>query len=683
MKIDLHIHTVKNNYLDRSFSYDADSMKEYVLSNSLDIIAITNHNLFDNKNFNAIKSELNTVADCLILPGIEISLETGHVLLIFEDNPASISVLTKISSFIQTHEMDDHYKMSVADFNNICCGHGAVIVPHYDKSPRISKTIISQIKDCVFVGEVDSPKKFYRIKKDETNVTPVYFSDIRIGESKNIDDYKNKSRFTYVDCDERSFNSLVASLKNNDTYLSKNKIPEEFDILNGTASASTGINVLLGKRSSGKTYTLNHISEVYAKNCLYIKQFDITKDCNDESFNSAIEEAEKRTVLDYVSGINVAFDILEETKADICSTKFNTYISSLKECADEKIADIYSKCLLYNYSEIVKKNTSSIDRIIEAITTLLDADEFHKAIIEKRIKREDLICLYSEFITVKRKIIIDNKITDIANKICENISKKLGQKSSVKQITKCNILDYFESLYAKQKFDNLIQSIDEKLIEEDTIFGKFVKKSYLRKQKDKRSWKASLKVNSSCNIDYLTSNSPSDAYLRYCFDSTITNKVVGDDRYLIFFKSETDVHNENGKNISGGQRAEYILLRKLYDYKMYDLVLIDEMESSFDNPFLNEEVISKIKMIGQTATVFISTHNNNLGVSLNPNYYIYHEVDDVGGNIEFKHYCGKINDDFLVCPIDGKKIKLSKILVDTMEANEIAYSERKEKYEIT
>ena len=171
--------------------------------------------------------------------------------------------------------------------------------------------------------------------------------------------------------------------------------------------------------------------------------------------------------------------------------------------------------------------------------------------------------------------------------------------------------------------------------------------------------------------------------MRYCFDSTITNKVVGDDRYLIFFKSETEVHNENGKNISGGQRAEYILLRKLYDYKMYDLVLIDEMESSFDNPFLNEEVISKIKMIGQTATVFISTHNNNLGVSLNPNYYIYHEVVDAGGNIEFKHYCGKINDDFLVCPIDGKKIKLSKILVDTMEANEIAYSERKEKYEIT
>ena len=680
MKIDLHIHTIKNNYLDRAFYFDATAMKEYVSSNSLDVIAITNHNLFDKNNFEDIKRELKNI-DCLVLPGIEISLETGHIILIFDDVPANISVLNNISSFIKLSERDDQYRMTIHDFNNMCCGHGAIIIPHYEKSPKISKAVLNQITDDIYVGEVDSPKKFYKLKKD-SELAPVYFSDIRIGESPELEDYRNKSRFTYIDCNDKSFNSLKASLKSNSTYISSKKIPEQFDILNGNASASTGINVLIGKRSSGKTYTLNHISEEKTNNCLYIKQFEITKDCDENAFKTAVEASEKRIVHDYVDGINEAFNILEKSNANSLKTAFVDYITSLKDCADEKIADIYSKCPLYNYSEITKKSIIEIDKLVKAIEVLLDASDQYKSMIEKRIQRSSLVALYNELITEKKNIAITNRAVELANKITKQISSLLGQNSSAKQIKRCNILDYFESIYIKKKFDDLINSLNERVVEEDMVFSKFKKKTILRRQIDKRTWKAQLKLQQGNNIDYLSDNKPSDAYLKYLTDSTISHKVIGDDRYLVFFKTETEVHNENDKEISGGQRAEYILLRKLSDYKMYDIILIDEMESSFDNPFLNSEVVNKIKMIGQTATVFISTHNNNLGVSLKPNYYIYHEAVNKNGSIQFKHYCGNANDDYLVCPNDNEQKKLSKVLVDTMEANENAYYERKEKYEI-
>ena len=40
-----------------------------------------------------------------------------------------------------------------------------------------------------------------------------------------------------------------------------------------------------------------------------------------------------------------------------------------------------------------------------------------------------------------------------------------------------------------------------------------------------------------------------------------------------------------------------------------DVVVIDEPESSFDNPFLYSTIAAKLKEISQRATVFVSTHN--------------------------------------------------------------------------
>ena len=99
MKIDLHVHTVRNRFLDSDFSYKNEFLEKYVDSNNIDAIAITNHNLFDEANFNEAKEALKD-SNCLVLPGIEVSLETGHILVIFEDSEDGINQLKKISSYI-------------------------------------------------------------------------------------------------------------------------------------------------------------------------------------------------------------------------------------------------------------------------------------------------------------------------------------------------------------------------------------------------------------------------------------------------------------------------------------------------------------------------------------------------------------------------------------------------------
>lgn len=89
-------------------------------------------------------------------------------------------------------------------------------------------------------------------------------------------------RQTYVDVDEVTLESLKYALKDKSkVYLSANK-NSLFELLPDGFQASTGLNVILGNRSSGKSVTLNKI-ENYNSNVKYIKQFAlIEKDENNE-----------------------------------------------------------------------------------------------------------------------------------------------------------------------------------------------------------------------------------------------------------------------------------------------------------------------------------------------------------------------------------------------------------------
>ena len=55
------------------------------------------------------------------------------------------------------------------------------------------------------------------------------------------------------------------------------------------------------------------------------------------------------------------------------------------------------------------------------------------------------------------------------------------------------------------------------------------------------------------------------------------------------------VINQNGSEISGGEKAEFNLLKELEDAKNYDILLLDEPESSFDNPYIKENINTLIK----------------------------------------------------------------------------------------
>ncbi len=132
--------------------------------------------------------------------------------------------------------------------------------------------------------------------------------------------------------------------------------------------------------------------------------------------------------------------------------------------------------------------------------------------------------------------------------------------------------------------------------------------------------------------------------------------------------------------MSGGERSEFNLLEKIQDAFHYDMLLIDEPESSFDNLFLKNEVNEQIKEISKSIPVIIVTHNNTVGASILPDYILYTKKSIIDKQPVFEIYSGYPSDKLLktVC---GKEISNYDIMLNCLEAGNIAYNKRNKSYE--
>ena len=266
-KIDLHIHTIKTQS-DHDFNFSLSALKKYVEEQHLDAIAVTNHNLFSLEQYNQIVDELSGITT--VFPGIEVNVgkKIGHLLVIANpSNTADFSERCKRIEDIVTSATDS---VTVEQFIDILPNLSQyLLIPHMDKNPNVDMYTLSMLGDYISCGEVGSIKKFVYFQKAEKMPTPVYFSDYRPTED---DSYP--IRATFVDTEDISLASIKLCLRD------KTKVSLSGENGNMCFQAlpylplSTGLNVIMGGRSSGKSYTLNQLFETY-ENVKYIKQFQL------------------------------------------------------------------------------------------------------------------------------------------------------------------------------------------------------------------------------------------------------------------------------------------------------------------------------------------------------------------------------------------------------------------------
>ena len=223
-RCDLHIHTVPS-VSDRAFTYDKDVLLDYVAKTGLDVIAITNHNLFDYAQFQDIKNSLPSI---VVLPGIEVDLEKGHILVIANNDDKSLfefnTICENVKNLINTKDDYISYDRFIQLFGDLT---KFLLIPHYEKEPKLHKDIIEKLGRNIIAGEVSSVKKFIYMKKEDAERTPVYFSDFRIEKGATPDMYPVSHTFFDVDVDvvialfcSISYSSVHSSNITSDTFVS-------------------------------------------------------------------------------------------------------------------------------------------------------------------------------------------------------------------------------------------------------------------------------------------------------------------------------------------------------------------------------------------------------------------------------------------------------------------------------
>ena len=669
-KIDLHMHSVAT-VSDSNFAFSIDTLKKYVECREIDCIAITNHNMFDLSQFQDICQQIPST----VLPGIEIDLEGGHLLLISDGD--ELSDFAHKCSLISTENQTKEDSISVSKLNEIFPDLSKyLLIPHYSKKPIIKEETLSKLGSHITAGEVTSPKKFVYCLKDTDSLVPVLFSDTRMKEGLST----FTTRQTYLDIGETTLAAIKSALRDkNKVFLSKEEGHEFFDALDNGLKLSTGLNILLGERSTGKSFTLDRIYNEY-ENVKYIEQFSLLEKKQEDDiqkFNDSLTRRQSLFTRDYLKEIQIIVEDMADVNLENNIRSIDKYLGSLiKNAKESEKADAYSKAHLFNESSFDIGSINNLKTLIDSTIKLIENEEYRE-IIDGHVSLESLKNLALELMNLHINETSINLKKQLLNDLISSIQSELRIHTAA---TPIEDIDLYHKALDQKKVEKFNEIIDLAKTDKE-IFKKEIQGYVVVANRREFTGAQELKNTSARQWRF------SDAYENYskpyCYLKSL-EEVQGleeTDYYKYFVKIEYKILNKNGYEVSGGERSEFRLLQKINDAQQFDILLIDEPESSFDNVFLMNKVNKLIKGISKNMPILLVTHNSTVGASIKPDYVLHTSKKIIDDQVIYDVYSGYPSDKELT-GLSGDKISNHEALLNCLEAGNSAYTERSEGYEI-
>jgi hypothetical protein len=665
-KIDLHLHTVPS-LSDSQFDFSLEKLKEYVITTEIDCIAITNHNLFDKSQFETIASSL----PISVLPGIEIDLEGGHILLISDNK--DLDEFSDLCKLVTAEIKANTDTISFEKFNSIFQDLTKyVLIPHYDKKPIIPDSIINRLKPNISAGEVASVRKFKSCLKETDKLVPVIFSDIRL--STALSNFP--IRQTYIDLEEITFTGIKACLFDKDkVFLSKDDGNKLFQVTSDGISISTGLNVVFGERSTGKTYTLNKICESF-ENVKYIRQFSLLQN-DEEKFEKLMSVRHSKLSENFLKEFK---DVIEDvSKVDLKQDEIDLekyLLTLLKFASENDKSDSFSKATLFSESLYIEVSQDSLKKLIEATILLIENTE-HREIIDKHIALPSLKNLLVNLIRKFTETEELNLKKKWINELVANIQDDLKFRTSS---TFPENIDFYRILTDLEKVKKFTRIVSDLKIERE-IDRKEIRGFKIVARNKKYTGASQLNKKSGKKIAF------TEAYLNYgnpyAFLQSLKLLDLEETEYHKYFIDiEYKTLNKHNFPVSGGERSEFNLLHEISDALKHDLLLLDEPESSFDNIFLKNEVNELIKDIAKEIPVIVVTHNSTVGASIKPDYILYTTKRLNGTDVSYKVFSGYPHSKELTST-NGERVENFEVMLNCLEAGQEAYNDRKiRSYEI-
>lgn len=314
--------------------------------------------------------------------------------------------------------------------------------------------------------------------------------------------------------------------------------------------------------------------------------------------------------------------------------------------------------------------------LIASVRQLIENIEY-RPIIERHVKLDSLKALACELIETLWKKEGDRKRKIYVNGIVRDVRERLRLRTSATQVKDVDLYRVKMEQVKVAKFEEITKCLQrEQEISKESVQGFSVVTS-----RSPYSRAGEIKSVSGLKVAFRESYREYGNPYNYIRALMSNESLTPSEFYKYFVKIDYKVLNKDGYKVSGGERSEFRLLQEIKDAQNYDMLLVDEPESSFDNLFLKSEVNQIIKEISMTMPVVVVTHNSTVGASIGADYLIYARKEYEGSDTKYRLYSGHPTDRELMS-LDGGTIRNFDVTLDSLEAGNQTYRERGQRYEV-
>lgn len=707
MRIDLHCHTKKCKKGDpKTRNVDANTFVQKVSDAGVGIVAITNHNHFDRRQFDEFSDE---AADSFLLwPGIELDVNnptTGnkwHMLVVV--NPADIDLFCQhVSTLIGSTSPDDFqcdFRKAISAFD----GMEAVFISHCnDKTPFIHWDDMDDLNS--FLPNESKWKLFYEPKTLATvGIWSAHGMQMMVGSDVQDWGKYEKLDFPQLRLPVSSFEQFVLLAQRDGRVIEG--LLAEHGVESWTVSPHKGIeidlplfkevNIIFGQKGTGKTEMLLSLKNALERNARKVSYYsgsdrnnefdELLKASSEDRLHTAQLWATKEREIQYVRD-------WQET----LPTQMSGYVNWART-RPNKGNKARFKFVEGTFLKEEEDKHRDILKTADAVDVFLETAGDLRPYLDEE-DRSQLTRLLSMLKYRVSKAGLDSYIESessrLANEGLRILKREVRERASIEPKPGTTGFRDFASGYMhllrdiqslkrecsprEERRDVPLGFLDDKGPLTIATLWRFYDsrksraREFERAIKDIRQWMKALDsvVESIKRFD---SSKPCMDFDAVCRSTDITDltKLVGVRKEV--YRTETGEEYTP----SSGEKGILLLGKRLNAEA--DAYLLDEPEVGMSNSFINAVVLPKIQSIGlRGIMVVVVTHNANIAVRTLPYCTVYRE--HTRGDLYYTYIGNPFINKLMECKGAGDPKSWSTCSMETLEGGPEAFYGRQTIYE--
>lgn len=657
VKIDIHTHTKKCKSGDaQTREISPEDFCDTILSTEVRVVAITNHNLFDLSQFQAIQARIGQ--DALVWPGVELDVyddqSKGHLLII--TSPKLATQFSSAVAALTNGHTPDSFKVTIPDVLATFDAMEPIYIAHYkQKRPSVSDDMLEELQVGV--------RNKWSILKEVSNAvsagihishgrSSIYGSDVHdwgkyVEEARELPDLRLPiDSFEHFCLLLKKDPTTINTVMDRKTSEALTLTPFE-DGTELTIRVFDDINIIFGPKGTGKSRILEAVAKHYTKKGIDAKVYESASGRLDEIFDI---KGKGLSINLNNYGINYCQDEIQvvrtATEVDVTSvTKFKAFFETTVSNKNAKL--ILLKDIDTQEEGDAKRNFSmyyDTSSEIDAFLTLVKDDPLVKKELtgDEFAELQRLLALLLDRLTGKEwSGFVDWKEISLLNSAIKTFRTEVERKTgSPAKPTTTGFREYaMNRIKIAASIRAIGKSLTSSIANEEEIIGdlgsgkgelKFVTRFLFQDGKvtdgelsSLTSVKKGVQKKFANALREVAKHVFLDDLFHHISDFNATEGIdeVSTVYELLLFNRYFTL-NDLPYEPSSGEASMVMLQKELGTDR--DVYILDEPEKSLGNEYINDVIVPLIKERAKSGRrVFISTHDANIAVRTLPYCSIY------------------------------------------------------------